>query len=86
MNDESKTVSLKFHRLEIVSKQLNCTLQQLLVAWILRNDLIQCLMIGSNCLSQFFSLLDSLQVHFVSFQIISHLILILKMLTESKGS
>ena len=58
----------KLRELANIAETLGCTLNQLSIAWCLKNECIQCVLVGASTVEQ---MLDQLEVIFVSTENIS---------------
>lgn len=60
--EETRRQSEKIRELSTLAERLGCTLTQLAVAWCLKNESVQCLLLGATSVDQLYENLQSLQV------------------------
>lgn len=60
--EETRRQSEKVRELNALAERLGCTLTQLAVAWCLKNESVQCLLLGATSVDQLYENIQSLQV------------------------
>lgn len=61
--DESRRQCEKIRELNALAEKLGCTLTQLATAWCLKNESVQCLLLGASSVDQLYDSIQSLQVN-----------------------
>ncbi|CAF5164839.1 unnamed protein product, partial [Rotaria magnacalcarata] len=49
LNEEGRKQQDKLRELAILASKLDCTLAQLAIAWCLRNETVNCVLLGASC-------------------------------------
>lgn len=62
VDDESRKYSDKLRDVCALAERLGCTFGQLAIAWSLKNESVQCLLLGASNIDQLYESLQSLQV------------------------
>lgn len=62
--EETRRQSEKIRELGALSERLGCTLAQLSIAWCLKNESVQCLLLGAITTDQLYDNIQALQVSF----------------------
>ena len=62
MDSESRKYSDKVRDMCALAERLGCTFTQLAIAWSLKNESVQCLLLGATNIEQLYESLQSLQV------------------------
>lgn len=62
--EETRRQTERIRELNALAERLGCTLPQLAVAWCLKNESVQCLLLGANSVDQLYESIQSLQVGF----------------------
>lgn len=65
--EDARRQSEKVRELNALAERLGCTLSQLVVAWCLKNESVQCLLLGATSVDQLYENIQSLQVIFESY-------------------
>lgn len=60
--EETRRQSERIRELNSVADKLGCSLPQLAVAWCLKNESVQCLLLGASTVVQLYDSIQSLQV------------------------
>lgn len=60
--EETRRQSERIRELNTVAEKLGCTLSQLAIAWCLKNESVQCLLLGASTVVQLYDSIQSLQV------------------------
>ena len=64
MSEDGKKKQSKLRELQPISDKLNCTLAQIALAWCLKNDRVNCILLGASSVEQLIENIQSLQVNF----------------------
>lgn len=62
LSEDGRKQQLKIKELQSIADKLNCTLAQLCIAWCLKNDGVQCVLLGVTSVEQLYENLHSLNV------------------------
>ncbi|CAF3110488.1 unnamed protein product [Rotaria socialis] len=62
LNEEGRKQQDKLRELAILASKLDCTLAQLAIAWCLRNETVNCVLLGASCVEQLYENINSLHV------------------------
>ncbi|XP_072390484.1 voltage-gated potassium channel subunit beta-2 isoform X1 [Diabrotica undecimpunctata] len=60
--DESRRQAEKIRELNALAEKLGCSLTQLAIAWCLKNESVQCLLLGASSVDQLYDSIQSLQL------------------------
>ncbi|KAF2886740.1 hypothetical protein ILUMI_19433 [Ignelater luminosus] len=60
--EETRRQSEKIRELNALAERLGCTLAQLSIAWCLKNESVQCLLLGATSIDQLYDNIQSLQL------------------------
>lgn len=60
--EETRRQSEKIRELGSLAERLGCSLAQLSIAWCLKNESVQCLLLGATSIDQLYDNIQSLQV------------------------
>lgn len=60
--DEGRSHTDRLHDLEVLAEKLGCSASQLSIAWSLKHEPVQCLLLGATSAEQLHQSLQSLQV------------------------
>ncbi|XP_015836069.1 voltage-gated potassium channel subunit beta-2 [Tribolium castaneum] len=60
--EETRRQSERIRELNTVAEKLGCTLSQLAIAWCLKNESVQCLLLGASTVVQLYDSIQSLQL------------------------
>ncbi|XP_057652577.1 voltage-gated potassium channel subunit beta-2 isoform X1 [Diorhabda carinulata] len=60
--DESRKQADKIRELSALAEKLGCSLSQLAITWCLKNESVQCLLLGANSVDQLYESIQSLQL------------------------
>lgn len=60
--EETRRQSERIRELTAVAERLGCTFPQLAIAWSLKNESVQCLLLGASTVVQLYDSIQSLQV------------------------
>lgn len=63
--DETRKYSDKLRDVCALAERLGCSFGQLAIAWSLKNESVQCLLLGASNIDQLYESLQSLQVTFL---------------------
>lgn len=66
--EETRRQAERIRELHALAERLGCTLPQLTVAWCLKNESVQCLLLGATSVEQLYDSIQSLQVILKSFK------------------
>lgn len=62
--EESRRQAERIRELNSLADRLGCSLPQLAIAWGLKNESVQCLLLGASTVDQLYDSIQSLQVTF----------------------
>ncbi|UJR08153.1 hypothetical protein I4U23_012429 [Adineta vaga] len=62
LSEEGRKQQLKLRELTMLASTLDCTIAQLAIAWCLKNEHVNCVLLGSSSVEQLYENLNSLQV------------------------
>lgn len=60
--EETRRQAERIRELNALAEKLGCSLIQLAVAWCLKNESVQCLLLGASSVDQLYESIQSLQV------------------------
>lgn len=60
--EETRRQAERIRELNALAEKLGCNLTQLAIAWCLKNESVQCLLLGANSVDQLYDSIQSLQV------------------------
>lgn len=60
--EETRRQAERIRELNALAEKLGCSLNQLAVAWCLKNESVQCLLLGASSVDQLYESVQSLQV------------------------
>ncbi|XP_017773907.1 PREDICTED: voltage-gated potassium channel subunit beta-2 isoform X2 [Nicrophorus vespilloides] len=60
--EESRRQTERIRELNALAERLGCTLSQLIIAWCLKNESVQCLLLGATTVDQLYESIQSLQL------------------------
>lgn len=60
--DETRRTADKLRDIASLAEKLGCSVSQLAVAWSLKNESVQCLLLGASTVEQLYENIQSLQV------------------------
>lgn len=61
--EETRRQTDRIRELNALAEKLGCNLTQLAIAWSLKNESVQCLLLGANSVDQLYDSIQSLQVN-----------------------
>lgn len=61
--EETRRQADRVRELHALAEKLGCNLTQLAIAWCLKNESVQCLLLGANSVDQLYESIQSLQVN-----------------------
>lgn len=61
--EETRRQADRIRELNALAEKLGCNLTQLAIAWCLKNESVQCLLLGANSVDQLYESIQSLQVN-----------------------
>lgn len=64
-SEEQRKHNERIRELNTLAEKLGCSLTQLAIAWCLKNETVQCLLLGASSVEQLFDSIQSLQVSFL---------------------
>lgn len=76
----------RIRELKALAERLGCNLTQLAIAWCLKNESVQCLLLGASSVDQLYESIQSLQVdkNFYDYKILTDGYISLFLLAHSK--
>lgn len=61
--EDNRRQQEKLREVALVADRLGCSVIQLSIAWCLKNDSVQCLLLGASSVDQLYQAIHSLQVY-----------------------
>lgn len=61
--EETRKQSERIRELNALAERLGCSLSQLAIAWSLKNESVQCLLLGASTVDQLYDSIQALQVN-----------------------
>lgn len=67
VDDDTRKYSDKFREVSALADRMGCSFGQLAIAWSLKNESVQCLLLGAANIDQLYESLQSLQVRLIDY-------------------